>query len=140
MSTAQANSYHQKANLRWSSNTASLPGIHEVDEPFDEPSFRTCRGARMAVFVLEPTILAEAWLPRLGESSALLTNLGQFSAGMPYEAIDLHGLTPVLSLEGDEPDPMVLGCHPTARLRIRAKVTVRRGRLSYVAPSILEEA
>ena len=96
----------------------------------------------MAVVVLEPTMLAEGWPGRVGEASALLTNLnlGKALGQIQYDAIDLHGLAPISSLEGEHLEPPLVACHPKATRRITAKVTIRRGRLSLVTPTALEEA
>jgi hypothetical protein len=89
--------------------------------------------------VLEPTMLAERWLSHANEASTLLTELGVIG-GTQYELIDLHGTRPVAEIERPDIETSLVRCTPNVRLRITARITVRRGRLSLVVPPVLQEA
>ena len=140
MTTAQACSYYRQATASWSSGAVSSAGIHEIEESADQPLPRACLGTRMAVMVLAPTMLGDRWFGRVGEASALLTNPEKARGEMRYEAIDLNGLTPISGLEHEEPEEPLVSCYPKATHQVAARVTIRRGRLSFVAPAALEEA
>ena len=139
MKTLEASPYYRPANVSWCSAAVSSARIHGIEEPTDEPLPYALPSAHVRIVVLGPTVLAQPRFGRLGETSSLLTNLGEAVGEVRYDAIDLHGLISVSDLRAEWLEMRLVTCMPKATHRITAKVSSRQGRLCFVTPSSLEE-
>jgi len=139
MSAAQTNTLYRTPNPPRASGATSLRRLEMFDDLGECAAPPQPRGLPVGVFIRNAAVWSERYFVAPEQGSTLIGCLAPKQYG---GAFDWSGLTEVIrlreALDLDLGAPVV-SSHHVSRIVVRARVTIRTGRLNLVVPEILTE-
>ncbi len=127
--------------------TSDFPGVsdatcfHQAEPPDEIEERRSVRGwCEALAMVSNPTVGAAKRACEPHGGSDFVTYFMPLRGQTRYRIVDMTDAAIALEQEDLDEFAPILSLKPWARIRVRAKVTVRLGRLSLIVPDVLEEA
>jgi len=138
MSLALANTFYRTSDLLGVSNATCFQQV-ESDVEAEGPQWIPDSWESVVV-APNPTVGAVEQGYELRGESCFVTYLMPLRGKTRYQVIDMVSAPVTVAQEDLEQPAPILSLKPWSRIRVRARVTIRRGRLSLVVPDVLEEA
>ena len=138
MSQTCANTLYRTSDLSGGSDATCF---HKAEPPDEIEERRRVGGWYEALAVVSnPTVGAakQGYVSHGG--SSFVTYLMPLRGQTRYRMVDITDAAIVVKQEDLDEFTPIFSLKPWSRIRVRAKVTVRPGRLSLIVPDVLEEA